>query len=218
MGSIFLDITKDRQYTMKASSLPRRSAQTAAYHILNALVRWMYPVLSFTGEEIWQEIPGNKEDYAALSLWYDKLVAFDDKEVISKEDWQTIFTLREAVSKQLEVLRKEDKIGASLTAIVNIECGQETFVVLSKLEDELRFVLITSGATVSKAEVGSEGAVPVEGLNSTWISAKKSDAEKCVRCWHFRDDVGENSEHPELCLRCVENVSEDGEGESRHYA
>ncbi|PID34151.1 MAG: isoleucine--tRNA ligase, partial [Thiotrichales bacterium] len=105
MGSLFLDITKDRQYTMQADSVGRRSAQTAAYHILQAMVRWMYPVLSFTAEEIYQHLPGDKEDSVLFTQWYDGLFGLDADSVISADDWAQVFAVREAVSKQLEQVR-----------------------------------------------------------------------------------------------------------------
>lgn len=221
MGSLYLDITKDRQYTMPAKSLARRSAQTAAYHILQALVRWIYPILSFTGEEIWQSIYTDKEkpvDYVVLTEWYDQLFALGEDEALSEADWQKVFAVRMAVSKQLEQLRKDGAIGSSLNAEVVVYTTGDTFDALHKLGEELRFVLITSEAKIEQADSQPEGAVPAEaeGINDVWVSVTASEAEKCVRCWHHRDDVGNNPEHPELCGRCVENVS--GAGEERHYA
>lgn len=221
MGSLYLDITKDRQYTMKADSLARRSAQTAAYHILQALVRWMYPILSFTGEEIWDSIYQNNSkpvDYVLLTEWYDQLFSTDETEAINNSDWDTIFAVRVAVSKQLEQLRKEGSIGSSLNAEVTIYASDETYASLKKLENELRFVLITSDANLENASTQPENTFAAEGddVSNVWLRVKASENEKCVRCWHHRDDVGQYAEHPELCGRCVENVA--GSGEVRHYA
>jgi len=226
MGSLYLDITKDRQYTMPAKSLARRSAQTASYHILQALVRWMYPILSFTSEEIWQFIYQDKTkpvDYVLLTAWYDQLFDLTCDDVLSAEDWDKVFAVRIAVSKQLELLRKDASIGSSLNADVTIYASGDTFNALDKLKEELRFVLITSGAAVEKADSQPENSILAEGENisNVWLTVKASNAEKCVRCWHHRDDVGSHSEHPELCGRCVENVdalSNSGEGEVRQYA
>jgi len=219
MGSLYLDITKDRQYTMPANSLPRRSAQTAAYHILQALVRWMYPILSFTSEEIWNSIYQDQEkpvDYVLLTEWYDELFELDDNEALSETDWASIFEVRIAVSKQLEQLRKDASIGSSLDADVTVYTSGITFEALNKLDEELRFVLITSGAKVENIENKPEDAVKAEGLNNVWLSVKASEAQKCVRCWHHQESVGSHADHPELCERCVENVV--GEGEARKYA
>jgi len=206
---------------MPAKSLARRSAQTAAYHILQALVRWIYPILSFTGEEIWQSIYADKEkpvDYVVLTQWYDQLFALGDQEALTESDWQKVFAVRMGVSKQLEQLRKDGSIGSSLNAEVVVYAAGDTFDALHKLGDELRFVLITSEAKVEQAGSQPEGAVSAEaeGIDNVWVSVSASEAEKCVRCWHHRDDVGSHPEHPELCGRCVENVT--GAGEERYYA
>ncbi len=221
MGSLYLDITKDRQYTMPANSLARRSAQTAAYHILQALVRWMYPILSFTSEEIWNAIYADKEkpvDYVLMTQWYEHLFDLDENEKITVAEWDSIFAVRVAVSKQLEQLRKDSSIGSSLNAEVIIYASGETFEALNKLDSELRFVLITSKATLEQADSQPDNTVPAEGegVSNVWISVIASSAEKCVRCWHQREDVGTHSDHPELCGRCVENVV--GDGEARSYA
>jgi isoleucyl-tRNA synthetase len=220
MGSLFLDITKDRQYTMQANSVARRSAQSAAYLILHALVRWMTPILTFTAEELWQEMPHNAEDqkleYAQLTTWSDKLFSMTDDELLTNEQWDKVFKVREAVSKQLETLRNEKLIGSSLDAAVTVFTSGETLDVLNKLGSELRFVLITSGAEVTEATTAPEGAIEAADLSDTWIVASKSTGEKCARCWHHQPDLGINPEHPELCGRCADNVA--GDGEVRHYA
>ena len=219
MGSLYLDITKDRQYTMPANSLARRSAQTASYHILQALVRWMYPILSFTAEEIWQSIYENTDkpvDYVLMTEWYEGLFDLNADEKFSNSDWENIFAVRVAVSKQLEQLRKDSSIGSSLNAEVTVYASGDTYEALNKLNDELRFVLITSGASVENVDTQPEGSVAAEGVDGVWLAVSASDKEKCVRCWHHRDDVGSNKEHPELCGRCVENVA--GDGEAREYA
>ena len=220
MGSLFLDITKDRQYTMPANSQPRRSAQTAAYLILHALVRWMTPITTFTAEEVWKEMPHNAADkalpYAQFSLWSDQLFTLNDDDLLSNAEWATLFKVREAVSKQLETLRGEGKIGSSLDATVTIYASGEHFASLSKLQQELRFVLITSGANLVQADSAPETAAAINEVPGVWIESQASTDEKCVRCWHHQPDIGVDPEHPELCGRCVSNVS--GDGEVRHCA
>jgi len=221
MGSLYLDITKDRQYTMPANSVARRSAQTAAYHILQALVRWMYPILSFTSEEIWDAIYADQKkpvDYVLMTQWYEHLFELEDKESITNTDWDSIFAVRVAVSKQLEQLRKDSSIGSSLNAKVTVHASGETYDALDKLKNELRFVLITSEATLEKTDTQPVDTILAEGENikNVWLSVTASNAEKCVRCWHQREDVGINKDHPELCGRCVDNVA--GNGEARLYA
>ncbi|MEZ5480373.1 MAG: class I tRNA ligase family protein [Thiolinea sp.] len=212
MGSLFLDITKDRQYTMPADSLGRRSAQTAAYHILRAMLPWMYPVLSFTAEEILSFLPGEHEEAVLFMQWYDGLFELEADSVISAADWAQIFDVREAVSKQLEQVRTEGRIGAALSAEVDIY--QDDKAALSKLGDELKFVFITSAVRLHDAAAKPEHAVDV--MPGVAVVVEPSAQAKCVRCWHHSADVGSDAAHPELCGRCISNV--EGGGESRHYA
>jgi isoleucyl-tRNA synthetase len=216
LGSLFLDITKDRQYTMQAGSLGRRSAQTAAWHILNALVRWLYPVLSFTAEEIWQSMPGEKsEDFVLFTQWYDGLFRLDATDKLSVNEWRYVFVLRELISKQLEAVRVAGQIGASLDAEVSIYYRKLAEAdSLVKLGDELRFVLITSG--VHLHELADASADAVEVMEHVKVRVSRSEHAKCTRCWHHREDVGSHAEHPELCGRCIDNI--DGAGEEREYA
>ncbi len=219
LGSLFLDITKDRQYTMQAGSLGRHSAQTAAWHILNALVRWLYPVLSFTAEEIWQSMPGEKsEEFVLFTQWYDGLFRLDASDKLSASEWSYVFALRELISKQLEAVRVAGQIGASLDAEVAIYYRKDSPEVRSDalltLSDELRFVFITSA--VHLHDLAAVPADAVEILEHVFVRVSRSEHGKCTRCWHHRADVGSHAEHPELCGRCIENV--DGAGEVRGYA
>ncbi|OAD19916.1 isoleucyl-tRNA synthetase [Candidatus Thiomargarita nelsonii] len=208
MGSLYLDIIKDRQYTCQTNSLARRSAQTALYHIVEALVRWLAPILSFTAEDIWRSMPGKRGESVLLeSSWYDGLFPYPD------ETWEKIFEVREAVNKELEKLRGSEAIGSSLDAEVDIYCDDALYTQLTALEDELRFVFISSYARVHPASAKPEQVVTGEGF---WFQVKPSEHPKCVRCWHHREDVGSHPEHPELCGRCVDNVV--GGGEQRRYA
>jgi isoleucyl-tRNA synthetase len=217
LGSLFLDITKDRQYTMQQNSMARRSAQTAAYHILQAMVRWLLPITSFTAEEIWSSMPGDKPaDYVLLTEWYEGLFKLGDDSAITATEWALIFDVREAVSKQLEALRAEGTIGSSLDASVAIYCAGDLLAALQKLGDELRFVLITSYADVHESEVAIDGANAVEDMPNIWIKAVSTEHQKCTRCWHHREDVGSDEQHPSLCHRCIDNI--EGDGEERQYA
>jgi len=221
MGSFYLDIIKDRQYTTRTDSIPRRSAQTAMYHVVEALVRWFAPIMSFTAEEIWRHIPGQRAESVLLSTWYELPSAgYTESELQRHMDagfWEQVIRVREAVSKELEKLRVAGAIGSSLDAEVDLYADGETASLLRLLEDELRFVLITSYARVYDIAARPDAVVEadVPGLQ-LWLRVTPSAHAKCVRCWHHREDVGGNPEHPELCGRCVENVA--GEGEQRRYA
>ncbi len=214
LGGFFLDVIKDRQYTMAADSLGRRSCQTAMYHIAEAMVRWLAPVMSFTADEAWGFMPGERSESVFLETWYEGLSAMPDAEA-SRERWAKIQAVRSAVSKQLEALRKDGVIGSSLEADVTLYADDALVSVLQGLGDELRFVTLTSSASLAPMADKSADAVATE-IEGLALLAVKSAAEKCPRCWHHRSDVGSNAEHPELCGRCVENVA--GEGEERRYA
>ena len=218
MGSFYLDVIKDRQYTTQKDSNARRSAQTAMYHIIEAMTRWLAPVCSFTAEEIWQAIPGNHSDSVFLHTWYDRLFELDVDETMNFEFWSQLQQTRTLVSKQLEELRVAGRIGSSLDAEVDIYCDGPLFDILCALDDELRFVLITSYARVHSLDAAPEGASEssLENGQALKISVKPCEYTKCVRCWHHREDVGSHAQHPELCGRCVDNV--DGQGEPRKHA
>lgn len=205
MGSFYLDIIKDRQYTTQANSAARRSAQTAMYHIIEALSRWLAPILTFTAEEISACIPGQRPKSVYFTTWYSDLAEQVDSQMDTAY-WDRILLIREQVNKVLEVARNQSEIGSALEAGVVIYCNGQTFEDLSLLDDELRFVLITSAAAVFSNEPGE----------AMQIQISASTDPKCVRCWHRRADVGLNSSHPELCQRCVDNVA--GDGETRRFA
>ncbi|WP_199609396.1 isoleucine--tRNA ligase [Flocculibacter collagenilyticus] len=215
LGSFYLDVIKDRQYTAKADSHARRSCQTALYHIVEALTRWIAPVLSFTAQEIWQELPGERNEFVFTETWYQGLVEVNKEGDLPDSFWQQLLTVRAEVNKALELARKENQIGAALQAEVTLFAEPELAAQLSKIEDELRFVLITSQAEVvaSATQPDNTQATALEGL---WLAVNASSAEKCERCWHHREDVGVEPEHPELCQRCVSNV--EGDGEQRTFA
>jgi isoleucyl-tRNA synthetase len=215
LGGFYLDIIKDRQYTAKADGLARRSAQTAMYHVLEALTRWLAPIISFTADEIWQYMPGKRSESVFLENWYQGLTPLDDDAALNREFWQKIMTVRGAVGKELEKSRTKGDIGSSLNAVLELYCDTGFFADLSRLDDELRFIFITSNASVMAEGSAPEEAIQTE-IDGIKLRVAVSEHEKCVRCWHQRPDVGEHAEHPELCGRCVENVI--GEGEFRHYA
>ena len=214
LGGFYLDVIKDRLYTTPAAGHPRRSAQTALYWIAEAMTRWLAPILSFTAEEIWQVLPGER----AESVFHSTFVELPDAGEASTVDWQLVLAARGAVLRELERLRVAGSIGAPLDAVVELYAEPATRSALGVLGHELRFVLITSGADVRDAASRPADAVEagVEGAPGLWIAVRPTDAAKCVRCWHRRDDVGSLPAHPELCGRCAGNV--DGPGETRRYA
>ena len=224
MSSFYLDIVKDRQYTMGADSHGRRSAQTAMYHIVEAMVRWIAPFLSFTADEIWQHIPGKRSETVFVETWYDGLYPLTESanSTLTGDDWSNIIAMRSLVTKELETLRVSGAIGGSVDAAVSVYVDGPVLEALQKLGDELRFVFITSSADVQPADQRTSDAqtatmTDAAGTELTVsIRASASPEPKCARCWHHRPDVGSNTEHPEICGRCVANIS--GDGEQRVYA
>ncbi len=214
LGGFYLDIIKDRLYTTGAASLPRRSAQTAMYHIAQAMVRWLAPILSFTAEEAWRYLPGYQaaQESVFLSGWHQFPAG---SERAAEIDWPALITLKTDVSRELERLRAAGEIGAPLEAEVTVFAPALSAARLSALADELRFVLITSQARVHERETPPADAVRTS-QEGVWIRVNPANQPKCVRCWHLRSDVGSDPRHPELCARCVVNV--EGPGEERHFA
>ncbi len=211
MGGFYLDIIKDRQYTTQENSRARRSAQTALYHVVNAFVRWIAPILSFTADEIWEEIPGEKSGPVFAEQWW-ALDQLSEDERLGREYWGVVSDVKTAVNKAIEEKRK-DGLGSSLAADVSLYCSDDLVNVLKKIDDELRFALISSNVTVYPLSEGADAAdTEVEGLK---VSVRKSEGDKCARCWHFSHDIGSAAAHPELCGRCVTNI--DGDGEIREF-
>jgi isoleucyl-tRNA synthetase len=215
LGALYLDITKDRLYTMPTDSPGRRSAQSAMYRIAEALVRWLAPVLSFTAEEIWQQLPGERDDSVLFETWYDGLAAAQGSPE-QRRYWADLMAIRDSASRVLEGMRKAEQIGAALEAKLVIHADAATQSRYTVAAEELRFFFITSDLDLMSLTPRPDGAVKVELDGAeVWVSASVSDAAKCVRCWHRRDDVGRHAEHPELCGRCISNI--EGTGEDRRW-
>ncbi|HAT1795773.1 TPA: isoleucine--tRNA ligase [Legionella pneumophila] len=210
MGSFYLDLIKDRQYTTAKDSIARRSCQTAMYHMVKAFTIWLAPILSFTAEEIWQTIPGNNNESVFIEHWYDAWPTID---AVNMDDWEQLHIIRDEVNKALEETRQRGEIGSALAAEVTVYADDKVLPKLTRLGEELRFLLITSGAKASPINHSPKGLAVTDCGVSIQVIA--SVHEKCARCWHRRADVGQNQEHPELCLRCVGNIS--GYHEERRY-
>jgi len=212
LGSFYLDVIKDRMYTTPAAGTARRSAQTAMWHIAESMVRWLAPILSFTAEEVWGYLPGERRESVFHETWHALPPVSSDA-----IDWDALIALRSDVTRELEKLRDAGLIGAPLDARVDVYCAEDELARFGALGNELRFLLITSEAQVQAATAPPAGAVPASntGRSGVWILARPTDDPKCVRCWQRRPDVGEDSRHPNLCRRCVGNI--EGPGEVREY-
>jgi len=210
LGGFYLDIIKDRQYTCGADSLARRSAQTAMYHLIETMTRWIAPILSYTADELWDHIPGTRAESVQLDTWY--AIPQAQATSMTADFWGQIMDVKQAVNKSLETQRNQGVIGGSLSAEITLYAAPELYAQLQQLGDELRFVLLTSKASLIAGEDAGE-ETEFAGLR---LDIHASKHTKCERCWHHREDVGMVANEPELCGRCIDNVS--GSGEVRHFA
>ncbi|SFP78303.1 Isoleucyl-tRNA synthetase [Nitrosomonas cryotolerans] len=204
LGGFYLDILKDRLYTTAAQGIPRRSAQNALHHIAHSLIRLFAPILSFTAEEAWEHLTGDTDGSVLLHTWHEFPSQPDASILIQR--WTQLRVLRSQVQKKLEDSRTKGEIGSSLAATVEIHAHNENYTLLSSLEDDLRFVFITSETSLVK----------IDNPQTESIFIKSCQHLKCERCWHYRQDIGNNVEHPTLCNRCISNLF--GTGEVRQYA
>ncbi|MFU9137240.1 isoleucine--tRNA ligase [Erwinia tasmaniensis] len=216
MGSFYLDIIKDRQYTARADGLARRSCQTALYYIAEALVRWMAPIMSFTADEIWNELPGKREKYVFTGEWFNGLFGLADNESMNDGFWAELLKVRGEVNKVIEQARADKRVGGSLEASVTLYADAALAEKLLSLDTELRFVLLTSSVQVAAYAQAPEEAQQSDLVKGLKIALHKAEGEKCQRCWHYTTDIGQNAAWPEICGRCVTNVA--GDGEERKFA
>ena len=207
LGSFYLDIIKDRLYTSKKDGAARKSSQLAIYHVLNGLIRWIAPILSYTAEEAYQEFKKDKSSVFLLE-WYEDWPKFETS--INSETWELLLLMKTEVNKYLEEKRNNGEIGSSLEAELDLECNNKIFMQLNEISNELKYLFITSKVNLTlKEEENFNSEIP--GLS---ISIKSTDLEKCARCWHHVESLvsyGEDS----ICLRCNENIT--GKGETRFF-
>ncbi|MCL5052007.1 MAG: class I tRNA ligase family protein, partial [Gammaproteobacteria bacterium] len=207
LGGLYLDVLKDRLYTTPAASRARRSAQTVLWQMLEAMVVWMAPILSFTAEEIWEGM-GNRPFSSVFFAQYPEIPLPADSEVLMGR-WERLGQLRDAVNAALEPLRQGKKIGSGLDAEVALYANSEWHEFLAPLGEELRFFLLSSACALRPYEERQEGCD--DALPGIAIQVLPSDGQKCARCWHRRPDIGLHAGHPDICDRCVENLALPGE-------
>ena len=200
LGSFYLDVLKDRLYTTAPKSHARRSAQTALWHITNAMLRWMAPFLSFTAEEAWPIFAPGQSSSIFIETYSDTAGWADDALLVK---WTRIREIRELANKQIETVRATGQLGSSLQAVIAITANADDHALLASLGEGLKFVTITSEALLAE---GAELSMTV----------RPSSAAKCERCWHYRDDVGHDAAQPTICGRCTSNLH--GAGEVRRVA
>ncbi len=204
LGSLYLDVTKDRLYTMAEDSRGRRSAQSAMYHVAEAFVRWIAPVLTFTAEELWGYLPGERRANVLFTTWYEGLAPLPADAALSAGDFDVLLGMREQVAKVLEPMRANGVIGAALEAEITVAVDAASAARWQPLAEELRFLFISGDVTVTPAST-----------DDIFVSAQPTTKAKCVRCWHHRADIGADPKHPELCSRCASNI--EGPGEDRRW-
>lgn len=214
LGGFYLDVIKDRQYTTQADSLARRSTQTALFHILEMFSRLIAPILSFTADEIWQNIPGARQESVFLSNFADGIADYPELSAFDDAFWQQLLAVKTSVNKELEAKRAAKEVGASLSAEIDIYCDDALALSLASLESELKFALIVSRVAVHPLCEAPAGSSSTD-LDNVKLVVSASKHDKCERCWHHTQDIGQSSDHPTLCQRCIVNV--DGEGEPRDF-
>ncbi len=206
MSSFYLDIIKDRLYCTGEGSVERRAAQTTMYRILSGVARLIAPIMSFTAEEIWSFMPHSSSDDKD-SIYLNDMPVKSGIELTPEFEgkWNLIYDLRQAVNKALEIKRNDKVIGKSLEADIKLYCDNTNYDQIKNFVDELAEIFI-----VSRVEVFAEGTGEFDsdtlGTQGISITVDKASGEKCERCWVYSDTVGDDSEHPSLCARCVSVV------------
>ncbi len=215
LSGFYLDVIKDRLYTTQTDSLARRSAQTAMYHILEMFSRMIAPILSFTADEIWQNIPGDRTESVFLTDFESADSIYAESDVFSDQFWQKVMAVKTEINKELETKRAEKVVGASLGAEIDLYCDEALTKMLNSIGNELHFAFIVSRASIDSIDNAGSDAVTTD-INGLKVKVEASGHNKCERCWHHREDVGSVLEHPTICQRCVENI--EGAGEQRQFA
>ena len=201
MGGFYLDILKDRLYTTAENSHARRSAQTALFHITQSLIRLMAPVLSFTAEELWNVVNKKNKSTIFVESWYELPSHGLSEELLL--GWRHVLDVRNMANKKIEALREKGVVGSSLQAELKISAPSDIYKSLSFFDKELKYILITSNSILE------------ESKNELEIAVSASKNSKCERCWHYVENIGQNSKHPKICKRCISNLFEEGE-ERKH--
>ncbi|VFP78821.1 Isoleucine--tRNA ligase [Candidatus Erwinia haradaeae] len=215
MGSCYLDIIKDRQYTAKTKSTARQSCQTALWYIAESLVRWMAPIISFTADELWGYLPGKRTKYVFTEEWFTDLFSLNDQESMNNEYWDTIFKVRSEVNKAIEQARFEKKIGSALETKILLYTHEPLTSMLTRLREELRFIFLSSSSEVLHLDDAPRDAYQSDMIKDLKVVVHKASGRKCLRCWHHTPDVGLNSKYFDLCERCITNIK--GDGEERQF-
>ncbi|VFP88418.1 isoleucine--tRNA ligase [Candidatus Erwinia haradaeae] len=215
MGSFYLDIIKDRQYTAKTKSTARQSCQTALWYIAESLVRWIAPIISFTADEMWRHLPGKRTQYVFTEEWFQELFNLNDQEPMNNEYWNLILEVRGEVNKAIEQARSHQEIGSTLETNIILYTNQSLANKLTRLHDELHFIFLASSSEVLELDNAPYNAYQSHIIENLKIVVRKASGKKCLRCWHRTQDIGINSKYSDICGRCIQNI--DGDGEKRKF-
>ena len=210
LGSFYLDIIKDRQYTCKKDSQERLSAQHSMYCITKMLLLWIAPICPHTAEEAWSHLPKNKDKSIFYNNWFVIEDSIIGKSNINDDNWNCVLEIKKIVSKALEEKRSENIIGSPLDADVVLHCSSELKNILNVFENELKFIFITSSVTLNKLNNKVSDTIEIDN-NKISVAIKNSPNNKCDRCWHKCATVGEDKKYNNICSRCISNVYGDGE-------
>ncbi|WWO96847.1 MAG: isoleucine--tRNA ligase [Candidatus Dasytiphilus stammeri] len=214
LGSFYLDIVKDRQYTSQKNSLLRRSGQTTMFYILEFMVRWLAPLISFTVDEIWGMIPGKRSKYVFTEEWFSQLY-FNQDNFIDTSFWKDLIIIRNEVHKVHELMRANNKIKDLLSSIIILYVSDLIEEKLKKLGEELKFFLMTSNTKILTYDLAPEGAYTSDKITNLKFILYNAPGKKCLRCWHYTKDIGKHVNFPDICSRCVINII--GPGETRFF-
>ncbi|XRX42503.1 MAG: isoleucine--tRNA ligase [Buchnera aphidicola (Eriosoma harunire)] len=214
LSSFYFEIIKDRQYTNKKNSIPYLSGQTTIFHIIHALVRWITPILSFTSEEIWECIPGTQNSIF-IEEWYKKLFYMSKTEILSDTHWNLLIQIKYEVNKHIEQQRKIKNIRNSLECHITLYVKTKLFNILSILNNELKFIFITSYAIIKKYNLAPNTIKPCINIPELKIETNIIVGKKCLRCWHYTDYNDPLYNNKDICYRCTLNI--EGSGETRYY-
>jgi isoleucyl-tRNA synthetase len=211
MSSFYLDIIKDRLYTTKYKSHSRKSCQTAIYLILQAFIRWIAPILSFTADEIWQYLPGKHNKYVFTEEWFNDLFSLDDNQLLNHKYWNELIIIRNEVNHILEQARLNKKIGTSLEALIVLYVDTDTKKKLHLLRKELKFFFMTSDCQIKDYLLAPSSSIKSTIIKNIKIDCNKHPGKKCLRCWHYVDNLENNHLYSNICHRCIKNTSRSGE-------
>ena len=215
MGSFYLEIIKDRQYTASTKGNARKSSQNALYHILQALVRWISPILCFTADEIWESITFENSQELVLCQWYDKINCFELFLPFTLEYWKIIKKIRDECNKLIEEKRTRGEIGGSLEIEMILYVNKILYRKLLPISSELHFALIVSKVFLKPSQNKTSSAL-VTSIPGLFVELTKSSEKKCERCWHYCHSIGKNLKYHDICSRCIKNITTE-KGENREF-